>query len=205
MDFLTFSHYYASLIEPRVRKSRDTTTLERRCGKRKLRHYSPWKVALLNDTNTCEKLERNSGRKSPGELCCYDVMMTSHGAVTSSGGDLVDYCLQLLDKYSMMGSYQSLQKTNSSRSLGNKCCLGSLCDVASIQRDAPMSLVTSCDDSMTSHESTVTSHESIVTSRESSVTPSVDSSVESPLVSSYSLESFSSESVLQTLNVRLFL
>lgn len=95
----------------------------------------------------------------------------------ASSVDLVEYCLQLLDRYSLTASLVSLNRANSHRSLRRE---GSLNDVTSLSRD-------------------VTSLKKLVTSREGSVSVSVES--ESPGVSSISSDSYSPECLLQTFYV----
>ena len=219
MDFLDFSYYYASLIEPKVRESQDKTRQKSESQKRKPRHLSPWKVALLYDF--CPNVSRwhfqledknklskrnNPCRRSktlPRDGCHGNGISRDgcHGNCISrdplesvsretSTVDLVEYCLQLLDRYSLSGSFPSLRKSDSSRSLrsGGKLSVrtGSLNDVTSLARD------------VTSPRRSVTSRDSCVTSRESSVTES--SELESPAISS---DSFSPECLLQTFCVRL--
>ena len=221
MDFLDFSYYYASLIEPKVRESQDQTRQKSESQKRKPRHLSPWKVALLYDF--CPSVSRwhfqledknKFSKRSLSNPCrrsktlprdgCHGNGISREGchgngisrdplgsiSLETSTVDLVEYCLQLLDRYSLSGSFPSLRKSDSSRSLrgGGKLSVrtGSLNDVTSLARD------------VTSPRRSVTSRESSVTSRESSVTES--SELESPAISS---DSFSPECLLQTFCVRL--
>ena len=211
MDFLDFSYYYASLIEPKVRESQDQTRQKSGNQKRKPRHLSPWKVALLYDFcpnvsrwhfqhedkhKLSKRSLRNPCRRSktlPRDGCHGNAIsrdpLESISRETSTV-DLVEYCLQLLDRYSLSGSYPSLRKSDSSRSLrsGGKLSVrtGSLNDVTSLARD------------VSSPRRSVTSRDSSVTSREGSVTES--SELESPAISS---DSFSPECLLQTFCVCL--
>ena len=192
MDFLGFSHYYASLIEPKVRESQDQTRQKSEFQKRKPRHLSPWKVALLYDfcpnvsrrhfpLEENNKLSKRSVHKPCFRTktllrdCCHGNRLSRDSlefiSRETSTVDLVEYCLQLLDRYSLSGTFLTLRKSASTRSLQSGARLsvraGSLYDVTSSAGD--------------------------VTSSDSGATES--SELESPAISS---DSYSPECLLQT-------
>ena len=216
MDFVAFSHYYASLIEPKVRDSESKTDRKLEARQQQLRHYSPWKVALLYDfcqnENRLQEIshlvESSSedlrsyvknlscddcyGPKFARDSCHDNTLSRDNLSRAGCPGDgiseetnsldLVEYCLQLLDRYSLTASF--LHKATSHKSLSGERAvnenLGSLNDVTSLDGD-------------------VTSPRRVVTSRDGSVTES--SEVESPGISALSSDSYSPECLLQTFYV----
>ena len=208
MDFVAFSHYYASLIEPKVRESNDGHGRKQKTQKRKLRHYSPWKVALLNDFSSSEnKVQLGVGKRVPADPLCYMNSFPRDGyhdyslsrdtdkimSRETSSVDLVEYCLQLLDRYSVSGSFACHNKSTScncrsvSSQMTRNVRMGSL-------YDAPL-----LEERVTSRQR-MTSRQRL-TSRGSSVTES--SELESPGVSPISSDSYSPEHLLQTFYVCL--
>ena len=218
MDFVAFSHYYASLIEPKVRESKDGLGRKQKTQKRKLRHYSPWKVALLNDFSSSEnKVQLGVGKRVPADPLCYMNSFPRDGyhdyslsrdsyhdyslsrdtdksmSRETSSVDLVEYCLQLLDRYSVSGSLVCHNKSTSckcrsvSSQMTRNVRMGSL-------YDAPL-----LEERVTSRQR-MTSRQRL-TSRGSSVTES--SELESPGVSPISSDSYSPEHLLQTFYVCL--
>ena len=104
MDFFTFSSYYSSLIEPKVllikleneKRSRKPARVELQ---------SPWKRALLSDYKR--------------DVTPCDVTTKSvPGVSRSSSVDLVEYCLLLLDRYSISATLACSQDRHRSLSLG---------------------------------------------------------------------------------------
>eukprot|EP00116_Pleurobrachia_bachei_P010892 sb/3471154/ len=122
MELFTFSHYYATLLEPQLRLVRqDRIYPEKHTSPGPFR-LSPWKRALLaadlsDNSDVIDTSSSSSSVESTPRH--YRRVKTSHHQV-----GIVGYCLGLLDRYALVGQQQRgiTSWPGSERVCGGECC-----------------------------------------------------------------------------------